>query len=122
MSIHAANPAALPNLSLFMLERAVEILAERNRSGGRRSSSGAVARSKTIAIAMEFCSRNADGNFGPACVSRSVSRRLLSHCFGALHAPCGDSLFCFGYAALRMTVSLQILFGEYAERISPDPP
>ena len=88
-------------------------------------------------MAGNFCSRNADENFGPMCVSRFVSRRLLSHGFGALHAPRGNSVFCFGYspqqvksrpagdpdyAALRITVSLQILFGKYAEKISLDPP
>jgi hypothetical protein len=35
---------------------------------------------------------------------------LHGHCFGAYPAPCGSSLFCFGYAALRVTVSV------------PDPP
>src|SRR5580692_2964568 len=38
------------------------------------------------------------------------------------HAPCSSSLFCFGYAALRVTVSLQLLFGKNAEKISPEPP
>ena len=41
---------------------------------------------------------------------------------GHFRAPCGSSLFCFGCAALRVTVSLQILFGKYTEKISPDPP
>jgi hypothetical protein len=47
---------------------------------------------------------------------------LFGHRFGAIHAPCGSSLFCFGYAALRVTVSLEILFAKDAEKISPDPP
>jgi single-strand DNA-binding protein len=47
---------------------------------------------------------------------------LFGHRFGAFHAPCGNSLFCFGYAALRVTVSLQILFGKNAEKISREPP
>jgi single-strand DNA-binding protein len=41
---------------------------------------------------------------------------------GFFHAPCGSSLFCFGCAAIRVTVSLQILFGKKAEKISPEPP
>ena len=41
---------------------------------------------------------------------------------GAYPAPGGNSLFCFGFAAHRVTVSLQILFGKYTEKISPDPP
>jgi hypothetical protein len=47
---------------------------------------------------------------------------LFGHCFGGLPAPCGNSLFCFGYAALRVTVSLEVLFGKCAEKICPDPP
>jgi single-strand DNA-binding protein len=47
---------------------------------------------------------------------------LFGHRFGAFHAPCGSSLFCFGCAALRVTVSLHILFGKNAEKISPEPP
>ena len=122
MSVQAANPAAPPQLSLCVIEQATGSLPARNGGCRRRSSYEVVARSETVAMAMEFCSRNADENFGPMCVSRFVSRRLLSHCFGALHAPCGNSLFCFGCAVLRITVSLQILFGECAEKISPDPP
>ena len=61
-------------------------------------------------MAMNFRSKDADENFGPVCVSRPVSRLLHGHCFGAYPAPCGSSLFCFGYAALRVTVSV------------PDPP
>ena len=122
MSVQAANPAAPPQLSLCVIEQATGSLPARNGGCRRRSSFGFVARSRAVAMAGNFCSRNADENFGPMCVSRFVSRRLLSHGFGALHAPCGNSVFCFGYAALRITVSLQILFGEYAEKISPDPP
>jgi hypothetical protein len=122
MSIQAANAVALPYLSPCMVERAFESLPARNGAGGQRSSHGVMARSEAVAIAAIFCRRNANENFGPLCVSRFVSRRLLGHGFGALHAPCGNSLFCFGYAALRVTVSLHILFGEYAEKISPDPP
>ena len=122
MSIQAANAVALPYLSPCMVERAFESLPAYNGGGGQRSSYGVMARSKAVAIAANFCSQIGDENFGPLCVSRFVSRRLLGHGFGALHAPCGNSLFCFGYAALRVTVSLHILFGEYAEKISPDPP
>src|SRR5271156_7244004 len=66
--------------------------------------------------------QDADENFALACVCHSVSHLLLRHRFGAFHAPCGSSLFCFGCAALRVTVSLQILFGKNAEKISPEPP
>ena len=122
MSTQAANPAALPHLSLCVIEQPVESFAACNGGGVQRSSSGVMFRSKAIAIATEFCRRNANDKFGPVFVSRFVSRRLLGHGFGALHAPCGSSLFCFGYAALRVTVSLQILFAKSAEKISPEPP
>ena len=122
MSVQAANPVAPPQLSLCAIKQATECLPARKGGCRQRSSYEVVARSETVAMAMEFCSRNADENFGPMCVSRFVSRRLLSHGFGALHAPCGNSVFCFCYAALRITVSLQILFGKYAEKISLDPP
>ena len=62
------------------------------------------------------------GDFGPEGVSRSVSRHLLGHGFGAIPAPCGNSLFCFGCAALLVTVSRQILFAKHSEKISPEPP
>jgi hypothetical protein len=51
-----------------------------------------------------------------------VRPHSLGHRFGAFHAPCGSSLFCFGSAALRVAVSLQILFAKKREKISPDPP
>jgi hypothetical protein len=41
---------------------------------------------------------------------------LFGHTLGAFHAPCGSSLFCFGSAALRVTVSLEILFAKDAKR------
>ena len=34
------------------------------------------------------------------------SRFMLGHCFGAYPAPCGSALFCFRFAALRVTVSI----------------
>ena len=34
------------------------------------------------------------------------SRFMLGHCFGVYPTPGGSALFCFGYAALRVTVSI----------------
>jgi hypothetical protein len=88
-------------------------------------------------MSANFLDRDADGNFGPECVCRSVSRLLFGHGFGACPSPCGSSLFCFHSlphhakiacrgprtcVALRVTVSLEILFGKYAAKISPEPP
>ena len=77
---------------------------------------------KNAALSMNFFYRDSNGSFGPVGVCRFVSRLLLGHRFRAIPAPCGSSLFCFGCAALRVTVSLQILFAKFSEKISPEPP
>ncbi|MHB1023115.1 MAG: hypothetical protein ACYC46_06960 [Acidobacteriaceae bacterium] len=122
MSNLAANPAALSNLLLRMVTRTKESHRARTNGGGPHSSCEDFGSSNIAAIATNLCGQSADENFGPVWVCRLVSRLCLGHGFGAFHAPSGSSLFCFGYAALRVTVSLQILFGKYAEKISPDPP
>jgi len=78
--------------------------------------------SEKHAILARFFHRDSDGNFGPEGVCRFVSRRLFGHGFGAIPAPCGNSLFCFGCAALRVTVSRKILFAKHSEKIFPEPP
>ncbi len=105
MSRHAANPAALPYLSLRGLGQAYETLQTQATVCGSCLLAGTSASSFRAVMAMNFRSHDADENFGPVCVSRPVSRLLHGHCFGAYPAPCGNSLFCFGYAALRVTVS-----------------
>jgi len=65
------------------------------------------------------------GAYEKACSGEELpfcGSSLFGHRFGAFHAPGGSLVFCFGCAALRVTVSLRILFGKYAEKISPDPP
>src|SRR5262249_43428422 len=74
------------------------------------------------AMSAEFIGRKGNESYVSDRVSGSVSRVLFGHGFRAYPAPGGRSLFCFCSAALRVTVSLQILFGKYAEKISPDPP
>jgi hypothetical protein len=66
---------------------------------------GSVAHSMDAAIAVNIRDRDSDGRFGPEGVSCFVSRLLLGHGFGAIPAPCGSSLFCFGNTALRVTVA-----------------
>jgi hypothetical protein len=90
--------------------------------GRVRSLSGGLSRSKDLAMSVSFIRQNSDGCFGPVSVSRFASRLLLGHSFGAIPAPCGSSLFCFGNAALQVTVSGQILFAKCREKISPEPP
>ena len=122
MSNQAANPAALPYLSLQMAFRAIPSPTPRNRFINTRSSCTGLAHPEVLRMSANFLDRDADGNFGPECVCRSVSRLLFGHGFGAYPSPCGSSLFCFRSTALRVTVSLEILFGKYAAKISPEPP
>jgi hypothetical protein len=107
MSRHAANSAALPQLSPCGMARVYETLQTRAIGCDSCLLAGPRASFFRAVMAMNFRSKDADENFGPVCVSRPVSRLLHGHCFGAYPAPCGSSLFCFGYAALRVTVSLR---------------
>ena len=110
MSFHAVNSAAFHSLSSCMIERAV--VSAETCNGGDESCASCEehANSNRAAFVANFRSLSRDENFAPACVCRYVSRLLLGHCFEAYPAPCGSSLFCFGFAALRVTVSV------------PDPP
>ena len=110
MFIHAVNPAAFHSLSLCMIERADVSAQSCNGGGELRASCEGHANSNQAAFVADFRSLSADENFAPSCVCRYVSRLMHGHCFGAYPAPCGSSLFCFGFAALRVTVSV------------PDPP
>jgi hypothetical protein len=121
MSFRAANPADLPHLSRRLVEQANKSLQTRNGGGERPSCRGVIRLEGPCRCAgfsqpgtqMKLCS----GACLPLCIPP-----LFGHRFGPFHAPCGSSLFCFGCAALRVTVSLQILFGKTAEKISPEPP
>ena len=110
MSFPAVDPAAFHPLSPCMVEQAVVSAQICNGGGELRASCEGHANSNRAAIMADFCSLSTDENFAPSCVCRYVSRLVLGHCFGAYPAPCGSSLFCFGFAALRVTVSV------------PDPP
>jgi len=122
MSNHAAIPAAMryvfPKSALWSILNTTQL-----HSGWySRSSSVEHRPAKRAAVAAHFVGRERDGSYVPERVSRSVSRVLFGHCFRACPAPGGSSLFCFCSAALRVTVSLEILFGKDAEKISPGPP
>jgi hypothetical protein len=110
MSKLAANPAALPRLRLCGIYAANRDQKPSNDGGERPSFLRVPDRSIDSAVVANYRSQRVDENSVPACVFRFVSRLLHGHCFGAYPAPCGSSLFCFGYAALRVTVSV------------PDPP
>jgi len=121
MSFHAFNPAGASHLSSCLVEQTSKTLSTRNY-GGELPCFYGPSRSNRTAIGVNFRSQCADENFALERVCRFVSRLCSGTASGLFHAPCDNSLFCFGYAALRVTVSLQILFGKNAEKISPEPP
>ena len=122
MSVYAANPAGFSHVSPCMVLRAISPSRTCSDGADQRPPFGGHACPNRTVIAANFRSQRTDKDFVLERVSRYVSPPLFGHRFGAFHAPCGSLLFCFGCAALRVTVSLQILFGKYAEKISPDPP
>jgi hypothetical protein len=110
MSRVAANSPALPHLSPCGFSAAFESRTTCRIGSELPSFCGVDSGSNPAAIEANFPSQRADENFALVCVYRYVSRFLLGHCFGAKPAPGGTALFCFGYAALWITVSV------------PDPP
>ena len=122
MPMLAVNPAAFRSLLSPLVAPANRSFPACNGRGGRRPSYRVLGSSRLAAMAVDYFRQNADGNHCPgACLPSSIPT-WFGHRFGAVHAPCGSSLFCFGRAALRVTVSLQILFAKCAEKISPEPP
>ena len=122
MSNLPANPAVLPPPRPSTVTQANESLSTVNGKARMQSLCVVLDGSKVAAIAANFLRRDAEEILDLGCVCRIASRRLFGHCVGGLPAPGGNSLFCFGCAALRVTVSLEILFDKYTEKISPDPP
>ena len=122
MSLRATNPTDLPHLSRRLVEQANNSLQARNGGGERRSCRGVISDAKGLAAMAGFSRGDADEAFALECVGPLCIPPLFEHRFGPFHAPCGSSPFCFGCAAQRVTVSLQILFGKTTEKISPEPP
>ena len=122
MSLYAANPVSSSQLSPSLAGLANHSLKTCNRGGGLRSSWGVATEAKVAAIVADFPPRDTDEDFALDRVCRCVSRLDSGTAFRAFHAPGGSSLFCFGCAALRVTVSLQLLFGKDTEKTSPEPP
>ena len=128
MSNLAANPAAVPDTVLRMMTRTNQSLCARNEGGGLRSSicssANKMARANRAAMAANFIDQGADetllrhvsADLYPAFVSVTASGLFM-------RPAAARSSASFAVAnALRVTVSLQILFGKYTEKISPDPP
>ena len=110
MSRLAVNPAVLPHLSHCALGRAIPNWKTSNSGGELRRFLESIAAREELRLGqtsaaraqMKTLIRNVSAVMYPAVCW--VTR------FGAKPAPCGTALFCFGYAALRVTVSV------------PDPP
>ena len=122
MSNQAAIPAAVPYVFLKSGLLALPNPMHDHSMCYPPSPVAAQRPSRRAAVSADFIGQERNESCVLARVSRSVSRFLFGHCFRAFPAPGGSSLFCFSSTALRVTVSLQILFGKYAEKISPDPP
>ena len=122
MSELPANPAVTAPPHPRTVRQASASLSTVNGNARIQCLCGTPDGPKVAAIAANFLRRDAEEILGMGCVCRIASRRLFGHCFGGLPAPGGNSLFCFGCAALRVTVFLEILFGKYTEKICPDPP
>jgi hypothetical protein len=122
MSLRTTNPTDLPHLSRRLVEQANNSLHTRNGGGERRSCRGVISDAKGLADVAGFSRGDADEGFALERVCRYVSRLCAGTASGLFMRPAASSLFCFGCAALRVTVSLQILFGKTAEKISPEPP
>ncbi|MGA9240759.1 MAG: hypothetical protein WBW03_02105 [Silvibacterium sp.] len=122
MPNQAAIPAAIPCVSLQHDLRTLAESIEDESVWESPSLSIGQGPAERAAEAADFMGRERDESYVPERVSRSVSRFLFGHGFRACPAPGGSSLFCFGCATRRVTVSVEILFRKYAEKISPDPP
>jgi len=99
MSFLAAKSAALPHLTPRPLRALTSGLKTGNRSGEVPSFCGLLAAPLELRFWANFFSQGTDDDFGPAWVSRFVSRPLLGHYFGAKPAPCGSASFCFACSA-----------------------
>jgi hypothetical protein len=112
MSSYADNPAGFLHLSR-------RLLAKRTRAFQRATTVAnclLLVPDMPTRLSLRLCSTSTARAQMRTLLWRRVCRLrvppLFGHRVGAFHAPCGNSLFCFGCAALWVTVSLQILFGK----------
>ena len=115
MSISAANPAGLPNVSLCQWAGADESFNSRNLDDHfRRSLRGSAGSSRT-AIWLDFREPSADKNFALKRVCRFVSRLMLGHRFGSIPAPGGTRSSAPHWAPLWGHGSSQNKFAKYSK-------
>jgi hypothetical protein len=102
---HAPIPAAKPHLCLNAFTVPSLSREDRNVSGERPSFQGTLASSNELRFARTSAAETRESDFDTEGFIRLVSRPLLGVTLRGYPAPCGSALFCFGYAALRVTVS-----------------
>jgi hypothetical protein len=89
MLFYAANPSAIPHPALSSAVQANNLPPTGGHGGEMPSFSTAPGQTNEAAMLADLRGQEAEYDFGPACVSRFVSRPLLGHCFGAHPAPGG---------------------------------
>ena len=117
-----ANPAVLPQPHPRKTTQASESLSTFNGKARMQSLCVVLDGSKVAAIAANFLRRTQRRSLIWDVYAVLLPVVCSVTASGGLPAPGGNSLFCFGCAALRVTVSLEILLGKYTKKISPDPP
>lgn len=105
MHHHAPNSAAQPHLSLNTYRARSLSREERNDRGERPAFNGTYARRLELRFGRASAAEKHESAFDTEGFIRLVSRPLLGVTLRGYPAPCGSALFCFGYAALRVTVS-----------------
>ena len=122
MSFVAANPAGFSHLSPCLVERANKSLPRCNGGGGLRPNCGGHADSSRAAIVANVRGQCTDENFALGRACRYVSRLCSGTASGLFMRPAAARSSASAAPPLRVTVSLKILFGKNAEKISPEPP
>jgi hypothetical protein len=122
MSISAANPAGLPQVSLCTVDLANESAPLCNGGGELHLSCTGHANSERALTVVAFRSQSANKNVALKNVCRYVSRLCSGTASGLFMRPAAARSSASAAPPLRVTVSLQILFAKSAEKISPEPP
>jgi hypothetical protein len=121
MPMLAFNPATFRSLLSPLVEPASKSFPACKRGGGRPPSYGALRSPRLAAMAADFFRQIADENFVLERVCRLRSRLGSGTASGLFLRPAAARSSASARAALRVTVSLQIFFAKYIEKISPEP-
>ena len=105
MHHHAPIPAAQPYLSLNAFSVLYLSCEERNGSGKKPSFRGTLVSSCEMRLGRTFAAEKREDDFGPEDSSASYPVLCSGSRFGPIRRPAAGSLFCFGFATLRVTVS-----------------